>query len=594
MLNRLGDDPSETFLAHPSNARTPLHFLCRSDFGSSGGRKCGGDDDDETDAVEVAAYLISASHHRSDPVVLPDPMRVGSDGSDANAWDVRYRLHTSALTVRDYLGDTPLHCLCGHPRTASAGLVRLILDSASDAAGGSADADADNGDDDGRGGVDDDDGGWSVESSSSSCSNRRAPSLYDLVTARNLHGCTPLHFVAEGGTCDEIFRLIVGACRSGTIGHRRRMRSRGDGGDDGGGRRKEDRGRERSPPHPTLMRDDDGDLPLHFACSAGMSAPYLSLLLEDDPLAVHIPNKERKLPIDDLVEWFVDEYGGSLAREIGLPTSSGPPIAPSSRPTLPAELFELWSRVDVLLRATARSRRHPPPPAAAAAAAPLVWRPVHAAASTPSFPSSVLTLACRMFPGAVGETDERGRTPLHLAAANRPPTAQRGGKGGRLMTSSSPDGSYDRGEYEADTDAEEDGAPPDIGLYEELTRWDVAGGVSEVRFLVDAFPPAASATAADGGRLPLHLAVASGRPASDALCLLSVHPRALEAADPLTRLYPFMLAAAANGDDSGNVYGDRGGRGGGHDGCHCGSSVDVVYLLLLGNPELVRGGIRIL
>eukprot|EP00568_Trieres_chinensis_P007643 CAMPEP_0183297824 /NCGR_PEP_ID=MMETSP0160_2-20130417/5009_1 /TAXON_ID=2839 ORGANISM="Odontella Sinensis, Strain Grunow 1884" /NCGR_SAMPLE_ID=MMETSP0160_2 /ASSEMBLY_ACC=CAM_ASM_000250 /LENGTH=110 /DNA_ID=CAMNT_0025459715 /DNA_START=51 /DNA_END=380 /DNA_ORIENTATION=+ len=81
--------------------------------------------------VELALSLIDASHE-CDPVVLPNPIRLDANGEGGDAGVDRYEMHKSALTVRDYLGDTPLHCLCGHVRGGSPGLCRAVMASARD------------------------------------------------------------------------------------------------------------------------------------------------------------------------------------------------------------------------------------------------------------------------------------------------------------------------------------------------------------------------------------------------------------------------------------------------------------------------------
>lgn len=60
--------------------------------------------------------------------------------------------------------------------------------------------------------------------------------------------------------------------------------------------------------HPLLIQDNEGDTPLHFACSNGANAPLLSLLTSDPSQyqSVAVRNSYGRLPIDDLITWYVD------------------------------------------------------------------------------------------------------------------------------------------------------------------------------------------------------------------------------------------------------------------------------------------------
>lgn len=93
--------------------------------------------------------------------------------------------------------------------------------------------------------------------------------------------------------------------------------------------------------------------------------------------------------------------------------------------------------------------------------------------------------------------------------------------------------------------------------------------VGDVRIVLDAHP--AAAREVDGaGRLPLHLALASGKTLTGGVrALLEAGPGTVSWSDSVTRLSPFMLAA---------VGGD--------------ADVGTVFFLLKKDPLLVRGGIR--
>ena len=60
--------------------------------------------------------------------------------------------------------------------------------------------------------------------------------------------------------------------------------------------------------HPCLIQDDDGDTPLHFACSDGLNLKYIRLLLQHCPNAITLRNHEGKAPLDEIWSWITNEW----------------------------------------------------------------------------------------------------------------------------------------------------------------------------------------------------------------------------------------------------------------------------------------------
>eukprot|EP00567_Pseudictyota_dubia_P002541 CAMPEP_0197465462 /NCGR_PEP_ID=MMETSP1175-20131217/64553_1 /TAXON_ID=1003142 /ORGANISM="Triceratium dubium, Strain CCMP147" /LENGTH=511 /DNA_ID=CAMNT_0043001479 /DNA_START=5 /DNA_END=1540 /DNA_ORIENTATION=+ len=477
----LAEDPELSFWTDPSNARTPLHIMCRMDLGEVSTV----DTDGEVSGteflpahVEVAQMLIDASHE-CEPVILPNPVRLDSNGEGESEM---YKMHMSVLTVRDYLGDTPLHNLCGHMRSACPYLVQLILSSASDSAA-AAESDKDNTISDGD----------LVEEEKI---YSRAPSAYELLTAKNTHGCTALHFIGDGSATWDISKVVIDSCRSIEA----RMGSK---------------------LHPMLVQDEDGDTPLHFACSAGMDPSMLRLFLDSRSSVVHVTNNDGRLPVDDLIVWFVDECDSDV---------EGDNDVPLLRRVTNEMLFRLWQKVEVLLRAAYNGQLRCEQSGVGG------FRPLHAAASAPHFPSLVLRLACMLFPDEVSSRDENGFTSLHVASSRRSCEAF---------------------------------ADPDAETYAELVRWGSDREDESMIAFLSSLNPDSTQVFSNEGRLPLHLAIENGQSIADIQHLLSLSPHSLEATDMKTKLRPFMLAAVGEG-----------------------TSLDSVHLLLLRNPELVRSGIE--
>lgn len=481
----LGEDPELAFWVDPSNSRTALHIMCRLDLGQNdaNGREVAETETSLPPHIEVAQMLINLSHE-IEPVILPNPVTLG----DGEGFDMV--MHMSILTVKDYLGDTVLHNLCGHMRSACPHLVQLILSSVSGTAFTFKSIK--------------EDGLLTGDLEAEESRHSRAPNIHDLLTTKNSHGCTPMHFIGEGSAPRDISNAIFDACR--------------------GAKR-----------NPMIVQDEDGDTPLHFACSAGMDPEFLEHFQD----AVLITNNEGRLPVDDLIVWFVDENDSD--------SEAGSLLQRSSTEMLTV----LWQRVSVLLAAADGLVRHED-------LGTRTFRPVHAAAGMQAFPSLVLRLACKLFPDELSSRDEAGLTALHVAASH----AQR---------------------------ASESLADPDTENYSELVRWKPdCEDDTMITFLSSLSPDSAKLFSCEG-RLPLHMAInffeddnhnarasvrhqpagypviKAGKNIADIEHLLSLSPCSLETRDKKTRLQPFMLAAV---DEN--------------------ASLDLVYILLLRNPELVR------
>jgi hypothetical protein len=65
--------------------------------------------------------------------------------------------------------------------------------------------------------------------------------------------------------------------------------------------------------HPTMIRDDDDDLPLHFACCNGAPPSLLRTMtssLLGDPASATVRNSNNRLAVDDYIEWYIYEMSG--------------------------------------------------------------------------------------------------------------------------------------------------------------------------------------------------------------------------------------------------------------------------------------------
>jgi hypothetical protein len=129
------------------------------------------------------------------------------------------------------------------------------------------------------------------------------------------------------------------------------------------------------------------------------------------------------------------------------------------------------------------------------------FRPVHAASSQ-DCPIEILTLAISLKPGEVSERDQFGRIPLHLAAE----------------------------------------APIYVKQYYELRSY-----MTPIERLLQLYPLGSSVV--DGyGRLPLHIAIRAGKNWNQGISsLVADDRRTLRTPDPVTGLYPVLMAACRHG-----------------------------------------------
>ena len=355
--------------------RTPLHVICRMKFfdddddddvqqADDSDDNVQANDDNDTPiknsnadlegALSVARLILECSHSRTDPAVCLHPVP---------EWHPEHEyakgLHNSVLTVQDVYGDTALHCLCGNLHGGSPELTKLVLEHTADY------------------GVD-------SEANRKRRDGKMLPTVNDLLSRQNFHGCTPMHFCADGGCTQGIIDLILGACQDYcTVNYRKHPRTR----------------------HPICIQDEDGDTPIHFACSAGLEPDVLRrFVMQSDPTVVRssLTTKAHngRKPIDDLITWCIDEHGLEA-------NTADPPLEERMTSNVAAVL---WSRVEVLMEG-------------------FVFgfygdyqetTPFHWAAKIQTFPAVVLRLACKRCGGENSEgllaLDKKGMTLLHHAA----------------------------------------------------------------------------------------------------------------------------------------------------------------------------------
>eukprot|EP00978_Attheya_sp_CCMP212_P033308 scaffold133788_cov55-Attheya_sp.AAC.3 len=488
------------------NGQTALHAICNIRWeGSTLYSDDDSSDDDNFEfdeelsnvfrgVPELCRMMIDASH-TGETRLIPDAYWEGEE---------RYSLHSSILTIRNRMGNTPLHCLCA--KSAAVELLSVFLDCTAKATY--------------RTLQDTDDNKNCCQSNQTNCKTCDAASLpipipFDLVCIKNDNGCTPLHFIGEGRCRFPAAKIIGSFCdRPLNCEELENYNSCGsnESQSDTPGRNAANVACESRMQHAVLIQDEDLETPLHYACIAGASPRRLKLLLRRCEAAVFIPNQFGELPIDALI----------LHSDIGLEDS--------------------WSRIEVLLIA-ASSCLSPNEPEVDANGR--LLRPLHAASSIHLYPALVCQLVEAMHPEQISVADKFGMLPLHVASCWRV---------------------FD----ELDSEDENSKGGSDVDN-ESLERWkylpsDEEKDQSLIRFLLVKYPQAASRKAKNG-QLPLNFALESQRSLSDIKALVSEAPDSISTRDPVSRLSPFMFAAAMDND------------------------VAKIFYLLLSDPELIRDGI---
>jgi ankyrin repeat protein len=320
------------------------------------------------------------------------------------------------------------------------------------------------------------------------------------------------------------------------------------------------------------MRDVDGDTPLHAACRCGAPLKVLELLLRANPSAVNEPDYEGLTPLLRLWVRYVVILGDDGIDGVRFPAD------------LTEELREAWKKTELLLQcayfgsmptsscatphysssfggggATRTSTTTATPKKG-------TFRAVHAAAAV-DCPRAVVKIAAIVHPEQVEERDENGMTPL-LIAAKAPIFKVRdlSDDGYMLEDHIHGDETYDELEERNCGDCRTNhnnniggGSDPQ----------EVAQQPSVIEILVRASPRSACIPDLQG-RLPLHMAIASGKRWNEGVrAILEACADGLSIPDGRTRLYPFMQAAVVKEADT-----------------------DTILELLRRDPSLIRQAVR--
>jgi ankyrin repeat protein len=269
-----------------------------------------------------------------------------------------------------------------------------------------------------------------------------------------------------------------------------------------------DMGREAS-----KRQDVDGDMPLHAACRCGAPMEVLEVLLRANPDAVNERDYEGLTPLLRLwVRYFVI-LGDDVIDAVKGPAD------------LTGELGEAWNKTELLLRCAYFLENKEG----------TSFRAVHAAAAI-DCPRAVVKIATILHAHQVEELDEKQMTPLLIAAMT--PIFK--------IRDLSDDGYLLEDRIHGDEKLESD--------YDENHSDGDSMQPSVIEILVSASSDPACVPDSTG-RLPLHLAIASGKLwAHGVKAILGANPDALMVQDSKTKLYPFLLAAETPNSETNTIY----------------------------------------
>ena len=291
-------------------------------------------------------------------------------------------------------------------------------------------------------------------------------------------------------------------------------------------------------PSQTEMRDVDGDTPLHAACRCGAPIEVLEVLLQANPRAVRERDYEGLTPLLRLwVRYFVI-LGDDVIQSVKGPGD------------LTGELGEAWSKTELLLKyayhglygteelasgGIPRTTKGFPAAQAGTAAPHCTQQIVHAVAAV-DCPRPVVKIATTIYPRQIEERNEVGLTPLMIAASTPIFKVRDLSDEGYLLEDRIHGDITDSDEDNQDDDDNSGQQPSVIGILLQAS--------------------AESACVPDPeGRLPLHLALASGKRWNQGVKdLIECYSDALGIVDYKTGLAPFELAAEGPKSDLSTIF----------------------------------------
>jgi ankyrin repeat protein len=264
---------------------------------------------------KLARFMILQSQKVETPIFHP--------GIDTDLSTIM-EIHQSTLTLKDMMGNTPLHVLCRN--SADTKMMKIIFECCP----------------------------------AEKIAFTQSATSFELVRIQNSHGCNPLHFLAGDACPFSSVKFILQFCYP--------QESTGG-------------------PDARLLQDYDGDLPLHWAFSRGVSPRRLTALLSDCHDSLLCANNENILPMQSYVDDHCENFDFMD----------------------PDQKQALWDMIQGILKVATKYHKDDG------------WSPLHAIASGVAFlPQTFWTIGLEFERDNLCTYNDDGMLPLHVAVSTAP------------------------------------------------------------------------------------------------------------------------------------------------------------------------------
>jgi len=344
--------------------------------------------------------------------------------------------------------------------------------------------------------------------------NPRSPSALSLILAKDSRGSTPLHYLAYSRQCPfSSLKLMMEYCKPRASYHY-----------DRGGKIIENKKLSPRWIDPTLCTDDDGETPLHWALAGYVSSRRIKELTRYSVDAIMVQNEKGERPFDQFTTNFVDSdwtdhdvCGNEVWENIQgyLRVISDNEMNIKHRSSKKIEIGDHKQRMsgidDNYCENGCQVKYEEPIELI------FKWLPLHfLAGSAYEFPSIFMDFALRYCSDDLPKADANGMLPLHLACGRETKEMT------HLMVSKSNNET----------------------VYVKRPK-DTSTSCPAMKILKK-FQRASLTQVPSTKRLPLHMAVDTKKSLSLIAALIRTYPRSLNIPDPVTMLWPYVLAGISH------------------------------------------------
>lgn len=348
-----------------------------------------------------------------------------------------------------------------------------------------------------------------------STGNPQAPTALSLLLAKDSRGSTPLHYLAYSRQCPfSTLKLVMEYCKPRAITN-------------------EDGEEPSRWINPTLCTDDDGETPLHWALAGYVSSRRIKELTRYSADAIMVQNEKGETPFDQFTTNFVDSdwtdhdiCGHEVWENIQeyLMVIQDNQINNQYRKTSKIHYSNHQRRIggceNVDLESSNQEKN-----GASICENESEWLPLHfLAGSALEFPPIFLDLALKYCSDDLRKANVDGMLPLHLAC---------GRQKAELVNHLGSKHNEDNEKNNTGNVRNNKSDPLAMKILKKYQR----ASLKQVTF---------------SKRLALHLAIETRKPLSLIAALIRTYPRSLNIPDPVTKLWPYVLAGVGHDSNESN------------------------------------------